>query len=138
MRMLKMLLGGWVLLMLGGCQGMGTSTPAVCDCSQTRSAGTAVEKKLNYAVLTYEEGNYQASITALQSVLETGASSKPEKIKAYKYLAFIQCVSGREAICRDYFKKALEADPGFNLDTAEAGHPIWGPVFRSVKSKAAK
>jgi Tfp pilus assembly protein PilF len=101
-------------------------------------ANTPTDKKLNYGVLSYEEGNYQASITALQGVLDTGLSGKPEQVKAYKYLAFIQCVSGREAMCRDYFKKALEIDPNFNLNSAEAGHPIWGPAFRSVKNKSAK
>jgi Tfp pilus assembly protein PilF len=132
----KIFLSGFAMLLLSGCH---TSWgPFACDATQTRDAGTPTDKKLNYGVLSYEEGNYQASITALQGVLDTGLSGKPEQVKAYKYLAFIQCVSGREAMCRDYFKKALEIDPNFNLDSAEAGHPIWGPAFRSVKSKFSK
>jgi Tfp pilus assembly protein PilF len=123
---------------MSGCQHLGMSNSSSTECSQDRAANTPTDKKLNYGVLSYEEGNYQASITALQGVLETGLSGKPEQVKAYKYLAFIQCVSGREAMCRDYFKKALEIDPNFNLNSAEAGHPIWGPVFRSVKSKSSK
>jgi tetratricopeptide (TPR) repeat protein len=135
----KIFLAGLALLLMSGCQSMRALNPFACDtASQTRGAGTPTDKKLNYGVLSYEEGNYQASIMALQGVLETGLSGKPEQVKAYKYLAFIQCVSGREAMCRDYFKKALEIDPNFNLDTAEAGHPIWGPAFRSVKSKFSK
>jgi len=132
-RIRRVFLGGLTVLLISGCQGM---HPFSCDASQANS--TPTDKKLNYGVLSYEEGNYQASITALQSVLDTGLSGKPEQVKAYKYLAFIQCVSGREAMCRDYFKKALEIDPNFNLDSAEAGHPIWGPAFRSVKSKFSK
>ena len=128
---LKAILGGLVIFIMSGCQIFGTGNSATCD-------GTATDKKLNYGVLSYEEGNYQASIMALQGVLDTGLSGKPEQVKAYKYLAFIQCVSGRESMCRDYFKKALELDPKFNLDIAEAGHPIWGPAFRSVKSKFTK
>ena len=131
----KVLIAGMLVLLLGGCQSMKSS---FCDATTARGTGTATDKKLNYGVLSYEEGNYQASIMALQGVLETGLSGKPEQVKAYKYLAFIQCVSGREAMCRDYFKKALQIDPNFNLDAAEAGHPIWGPVFRSVKSKYSK
>ena len=130
------ILGGLALLIMSGCQSLGTC--CACDSTQTRGAGTVTDKKLNYGVLSYEEGNYQASITALQGVLDTALSGKPEQVKAYKYLAFIQCVSGRETMCRDYFKKALEIDPNFNLDIAEAGHPIWGPAFRSVKSKLTK
>ena len=131
-------LGGLALLLMSGCQTSKTWNPFACDATQGSGAATPTDKKLNYGVLSYEEGNYQASIMALQGVLQTGLSGKPEQVKAYKYLAFIQCVSGREAMCRDYFKKALEIDPNFNLDTAEAGHPIWGPAFRSVKSKFAK
>jgi Tfp pilus assembly protein PilF len=121
------------LLALSGCQNPG---PEACN-GQYHPASPA-DKKLNYGVLSYEEGNYQASITALQGVLDTGLSGKPERVMVYKYLAFIQCVSGREAQCREYFRKALEIDPNFNLTSAEAGHPIWGPVFRSVKSKFPK
>lgn len=134
-RVSKVLWVGLSVLLISGCQGMG---PFSCDAAQARGAGTPTDKKLNYGVLSYEEGNYQASVTALQGVLDTGLSGKPEQVKAYKYLAFIQCISGREAMCRDYFKKALEIDPNFNLDSAEAGHPIWGPAFRSVKSKFSK
>lgn len=135
LRVRKIFFGALVVLLMSGCQSM---DPFACDPAQPHSAGTPTDKKLNYGVLSYEEGNYQASTMALQGVLETAASSKQEKIKAYKYLAFIQCVSGRETMCRDYFKKALEVDQNFNLDAAEAGHPIWGPAFRSVKSKSSK
>ena len=134
----KLFLSGFAVLLIGGCQNATVLKPNACDCVQVRDVITPAEKKLNYGVLSFEEGNYQASTVALQGVLESSVSSKPEKVKAYKYLAFIQCVSGHESICRDYFKKALEIDSNFNLDTAEAGHPIWGPVFRSVKSKTAK
>ena len=138
LRINNLILSAMVFNILSGCQHMGSLNPFACDATQNRSASTPADKKLNYGVLSYEEGNYQASVMALQGVLETGLSGKAEKVKAYKYLAFIQCVSGREAMCRDYFKKALEIDPNFNLDSAEAGHPIWGPVFRSVKSKSVK
>jgi hypothetical protein len=167
----KLLLGGLALLVLSGCQNTHTSNPLSCDSSQNRNTGTPAEKKLNYGVLSFEEGNYQAAIPALQGVLDTSLSGKGERVMAYKYLAFInyqaaipalqgvldtslsgkgervmaykylafiQCVSGHELTCRDYFKKALDTDPNFNLDTAEAGHPIWGPVFRSVKGKLSK
>ena len=120
---------------MSGCESM---NPFSCEARQARVDSTPTDKKLNYGVLSYEEGNYQASVMALQGVLETGLSGKPGQVKAYKYLAFIHCVSGREAQCRDSFKKALEIDPGFGLDSAEVGHPTWGPVFRSVKSKLVK
>ena len=35
--------------------------------------------------------------------------------------------------CRDEFRRALAVDPALELAPAEAGHPVWGPIFRSVK-----
>jgi len=46
----------------------------------------------------------------------------------------MHCVSGRTAACREEFRKALTMDPDVELSPAEAGHPTWGPVFRSVKA----
>ncbi len=123
-----------IVVGLSGCQSMSFLNPTAGDATQ----GSVANKKLNYGVLSYEEGNYPAAITALQGVLDTKSSGKSEQVKAYKYLAFIHCISGREAICRDYFKKALEIDSSFILEPAEAGHPTWGPAFRSVKSKFIK
>lgn len=118
------LLSGLSALLLSGCGSLWQN-----------SCNNPADQKLSYGVLSYEEGNYQASMTALQGVLDTGLSSKSDQVRAYKYLAFIHCVSSREKMCRNYFRKALEIDPKFDLEPAEAGHPIWGPVFRSVKSK---
>lgn len=118
---------GVAVLMLSGCSSMGGN-----------SCGSPADKKLGYGVLSYEEGNYAASMTALQGVLDSSSAVNADKVRAYKYMAFIHCVSSREKICRDNFQKALEIDPHFDLEPAEAGHPIWGPVFRSVKNKITK
>ena len=40
----------------------------------------------------------------------------------------------RVAACHEEFRKALRLDPGLELGAAEAGHPIWGPVFRAAKA----
>lgn len=133
--MYKILMLLVAILAVSGCHTFGQDA---CSGPVLVGGGSPADKKLNYGVLSYEEGNYQASITALQGVLDTGLSGRPERVMAYKYLAFIQCISGREALCKEYFRKALEIDPNFNLTSAEAGHPIWGPAFRSVKSKSSK
>ena len=36
---------------------------------------------------------------------------------------------------REEFQKILDIAPDFELTPAEAGHPTWGPVFRSVKAQ---
>jgi hypothetical protein len=38
-------------------------------------------------------------------------------------------------LCRDEFRKAFEIYPEFALSTAEDGHPIWGPVYRNVRTQ---
>jgi hypothetical protein len=66
-----------------------------------------------------------------------GLDAKRDQAMAHKYLAFISCVTGREKKCRGEFNKALDADPKFELEPAEAGHPIWGQVLRSIKTERA-
>ena len=88
-------------------------------------------------VQNYEEGNYKVAKKRLQFALEEGLS-RPDRVKAHKYLAFIACVSSQPLTCREEFGIALELDPKFELDAAEAGHPIWGPMFKNVKAKQQK
>lgn len=94
--------------------------------------------KLEKGLKDYEEGNYVSSMNALQAVLETKLADKKDKLLAYKYLAFIHCISEREKLCKEYFRKVLAIDPSFELSPAEAGHPLWGPAFRSVKDDKVK
>lgn len=82
----------------------------------------------------YEDANYSEAARLLQSSLDQGLSSD-DQVKAHKYLAFIHCISGREQRCRDEFRAALKIDPSFELAANEAGHPIWGPAFRSAKAR---
>ena len=82
----------------------------------------------------YEDANYGEAARLLQSSLDQGLGSD-DQVKAHKYLAFIHCVSGREQRCRDEFRTALKIDPTFELAANEAGHPIWGPAFRTAKGR---
>lgn len=81
----------------------------------------------------YENGDYVDSMKSLQSALEQGLKDG-ERIDAHKHLAFIHCASARERQCRDEFRRGLAIDPGMDLTAAEAGHPVWGPIFRSLKA----
>jgi Tfp pilus assembly protein PilF len=92
------------------------------------------EPDLAAGIRSYEDGNYKMAMQQLQSALEAGLNSFGQ-IKAHKYLAFIHCASGRESRCREEFQKVLYLSPDFELTPAEAGHPTWGPVFRSVKAQ---
>jgi Tfp pilus assembly protein PilF len=93
------------------------------------------EQDLEKGIKSYDDGEYKVAARQLRAALELGLDAKRDQARAHKYLAFIVCVSGREKSCRDEFAKALDADPKFELEPSEAGHPIWGPVLRSVKAE---
>ena len=122
-RVLMLLLG---TLLTAGCQ-----SGLFKDFGAARNAGNSY---LEEGVLNYEESNYRVAKRRLQFALEEGLS-RPDRVKAHKYLAFIACVSNQQLTCREEFAIALELDPKFELSAAEAGHPIWGPMFKSVKAK---
>lgn len=84
--------------------------------------------------MQYDQGRYKRATSTLLQSLEAGLSPA-KQIIAHKHLAFIYCTSNKVSLCRDEFNKALAVDPRFELAPAEAGHPQWGPVFRSVKSR---
>jgi Tfp pilus assembly protein PilF len=81
----------------------------------------------------YENGDYVDSLKSLQSALEQGLRNG-ERVDAHKHLAFIHCASARERQCRDEFRRGLAIDSSMELTAAEAGHPVWGPIFRSLKA----
>lgn len=93
------------------------------------------EDELEFGVRAYEDGELAYSAKLLQAGLDAGLRSTSNRVRAHKYLAFIHCASNRVPQCRDEFKKALDLDSSFDLRENEAGHPVWGPVFRSVKTK---
>jgi Tfp pilus assembly protein PilF len=93
------------------------------------------EEDLTAGLRLYENGNYNDSMKQLQSALDQGLT-KSGQLQAHKHLAFIHCASGRQAPCRNEFRKALTVDPNFDLTPAEVGHPLWGPVFAKEKARA--
>lgn len=92
------------------------------------------EPQLAAGISAYENGSYPESARQLQAALDAGLGN-PDQVRAHKYLAFIHCVSGRQTACRNEFRKAVAIDPDFELAPAEAGHPMWGPVFERVKGR---
>ncbi len=123
-----------LLLLLASALAAGCQSGPFKDFGATRNAGNSY---LEEGVQNYEEGNYRVARRRLQFALEEGLS-RPDRVKAHKYLAFIACASGQQLTCREEFTIALELDPKFELAPAEAGHPIWGPMYKSVKAKQAK
>lgn len=118
-------------LLAGGCQ----SEPFRTLQADIRSlfGSSKGEPALAAGLRLYEEGKYAEAAKQLQSAIRQGLGNA-DRVKAHKHLAFIHCVSGRNAACREEFRKALAIEPAMELTAAEAGHPTWGPVFRAAKS----
>lgn len=123
----------WLLLastiLIGACASQ-TSRDIGIDKLSPRKA----EQALNQGVRQYEDGELKAAQKSLQEALNFGLTFDTDKVSAHKYLAFIHCASNQERQCRDEFRRAFELDPGFKLERTEIGHPLWGPVYNSVRA----
>jgi Tfp pilus assembly protein PilF len=130
------MLRGWlafvlVLALVAGC----SSRPLL---GISRTIGTSAAKDLAAGIRSYESGDYENAERLLERSVDEGLTFKSDQINAHKHLAFVHCVSNEQSKCREEFRKVLEIDPRFELDKSEAGHPIWGPVFRSTRASLNK
>jgi Tfp pilus assembly protein PilF len=116
-------------LSLGGCGAMRTLQQDV----KSLFGSAKGEPALAVGIRQYEDGKYPEAAESLNTALYQGLPSA-DRVKAHKYLAFVHCISSRPSACREQFRRALALDPTLELSAAEAGHPIWGPVFRAVKA----
>lgn len=93
------------------------------------------KEQLAAGIKQYESGDYEGAQKSLSASLDHGQLSKTDQGVARKHLAFVHCLAAREAQCTEEFRKAFEIDPAFALTPAEDGHPIWGPVYRNVRTQ---
>lgn len=96
---------------------------------------TTPESVLAQGLKAYQAAQYQQAELDLKSAVQMGLSKPADLAAAHKHLAFIYCTSKREALCLSAFKAARAADPKFALTKSEAGHPMWGPVYKRSLSK---
>ena len=90
------------------------------------------ERALIEGIRAYDDGQYPQAEAALRKALAANLASARDRASAHKLLAFITCTSNRLAECEAAFRAARAADPAFTLNRSEAGHPLWGPVYRKV------
>lgn len=95
-------------------------------------ASRPAEGALLAGIRAYEDGQYGQAEKRLDTALKAGLAAPQDRAAAYKTLAFVYCSSKRVKPCEAAFRAAREADAGFALSKAEAGHPTWGPVWRRV------
>jgi hypothetical protein len=81
----------------------------------------------------YEKGDYKNAIRKLTMARDASEDSPAVKQNSLKFLAFSYCVSNQRPQCKAQFTSLLKLAPSFQLSRGEAGHPLWGPVFKEVK-----
>lgn len=126
--MTRLLIAAALGLSLAGC-----ASEAGRSFKQLFGPASKGEPALSVGLKQYDDGNYADSARNLVLAIDYGLNDS-ERAKAHKHLAFIHCSSSRERECREEFRKALAVQPAMELEPAETGHPIWGPVFRSLKA----
>jgi tetratricopeptide (TPR) repeat protein len=119
-----------------------TATPAPAATPTAAATSTAglldvldrpAERALLAGMRAYDDGQYAESENQLKRALDANLRSARDRAAAHKQLAFIYCTTARVAQCELEFRAALRADPSFSLTRGEAGHPMWGPVYKRVK-----
>jgi len=113
-----------IVLSLAGC-----AQPPV---GLVEMAERPAEKSLLAGWRAYDEAQYPQAEVQLNAALAAGLASPRDRAAAHKYLAFIACTSDRAAQCEAEFRRARAADPTFALSRSEAGHPVWGPVYKRI------
>jgi len=87
------------------------------------------ERALMGAMRAYDDADYPAVERQANEAMKLGLRSQRDVATAHKLRAFVYCTSSRLVACEAEFRAARTADPAFVLSKAEAGHPVWGPVY---------
>ncbi len=126
------------LLALGGCvlPPQTAPVPPPADEIASKQRFDRAQANLAEGLKRYEAGAYEEAMKNLLLALDSGVLTVAQQVTARKHMAFIHCLNGREAACKDEFQKVLSLDSKFELPPAEAGHPIWGPVFKSLRAES--
>lgn len=96
---------------------------------------TRAQANLADGLKKYDAGSYDETINYFLLALDSGQLTGPEQLNARKHMAFTHCLSGRESNCKEEFEKIITLEPKFELSPAEAGHPIWGPIYRLARTE---
>jgi hypothetical protein len=91
------------------------------------------ERALLAGMKAYDDAQYDSADRLVREALAVGLVSPRDRAEAHKRLAFIQCAAGRLGECEAEFKLARQADRTFALDKSEAGHPVWGPLYKKLQ-----
>ncbi len=117
------------LLIFAGC----AQTPPAAPVGLLDVIDRPAERALQAGLRQYEDAQYAEAEKQLVQALRLGLLTARDRAAAHKFLAFVYCTSSRPAECEAAFRAARAADPAFTLSRSEAGHPLWGPVYRRLQ-----
>jgi hypothetical protein len=95
---------------------------------------TKPEQLLAEGTELYDKGDYKGAIRKLLLARDSADEASATKQDSLRLLAFSYCVTGQRPLCKTQFGSLLKIAPDFQLSRAEAGHPLWGPVFKEAKA----
>ena len=126
--------GVWaaLLLLLTACANPAHPPPRPAPQGLAELMERPAERSLMEGIRAYDDAQYPQAEAALRKALAAGLASGRDRASAHKLLAFITCSSERLADCEAAFRAARASDAAFALNRSEAGHPLWGPVYRRV------
>jgi hypothetical protein len=119
-----------LIALLAGCA---QQPPAPAAGGLLDVAERPAEKALLAGIRAYDDALYPEAEKQFRRALGTGLASAKDRAAAHKHLAFIACTSNRVTECEGEFTAARQADPAFTLSKSEAGHPLWGPVYKRLQ-----
>jgi hypothetical protein len=111
-----------------------SGTSAVPQSAPVESPRVTAEQLLQEGTALYDKGDYRGAVRKLTSAKDSADEGSAVKKSSLRLLAFSYCVSSQRALCKQQFTSLLAIDPSFELTRGEAGHPLWGPVFREAKA----
>jgi Tfp pilus assembly protein PilF len=124
----------WALVastvLLASCASRGVIAPEPVGLAELMER--PAERALFEGIRAYDDGQYPQAEASLRKALNGGLRSGRDQASAHKLLAFITCTSDRLRECEAAFRAARAADAKFALNRSEAGHPLWGPVYRKT------
>ena len=120
---LALALAGWLT---AGCM-QASPPPGLLEVS-----ARPAERALLDGLKAYDDAQYNSADRLFREALAAGLVSPRDRAEAHKRLAFIHCAAGRVGDCESEFKLARQSDRTFALDKSEAGHPVWGPVYKKL------
>ena len=91
------------------------------------------ERALLAGLKAYDDAQYESAERLFREALAAGLASPRDRAEAHKRLAFLHCAGGRLGDCEAEFRLARQSDRNFALDKSEAGHPVWGPVYKNLQ-----